>query len=176
MGAAKAGQDDAMHQLLDRHYDRLYAICLRIMGNQHDAADACQEALLLLVRKISQFDERAKFSTWSHRVATNAALDELRRKHRRPVSGSDTIDSILEDSPAFDRLVAERMTIDDALLHIPENFRVPVVMRDLVGMDYAEIGETLGIPAGTVRSRIARGRAQLATALGNSDDPNQRQS
>ncbi len=139
-------------------------------GNDADAADATQEALITIARRIDRFDGRSKFTTWLYRVATNACLDELRRRGRRAVPGLPDHPAVEADhSPAFDTGVVDRMAIDDALAALPEEFLAPIVLRDQLGMDYAEIAEALAIPAGTVRSRIARGRARLAESLGNHD-------
>ena len=122
--------------------------------------------MLALVRGLPTFDGRAKFTTWLYRVATNACLDELRRRGRRPVPTDDEAAPAAADpGPALDATVAGRMEIDAALATLPVEFRAPVVLRDLCQLDYAEIAETLDVPPGTVRSRIARGRAALATKL-----------
>lgn len=163
-----------MNQLLERHYDRFYAICYRIAGNPADAADACQEALLAIVKGLDRYDGRATFKTWSYRVASNACLDEMRRKNRRPLVGVDLAEPEDGGQP-LDQQVSDRVTLEDALPQIPEEFRVPVVLRDVGGLDYAEIAETLSIPPGTVRSRIARGRRQLSELLGNQVPPSGRQ-
>lgn len=136
-------------------------------GNDHDAADATQEALVAIVRGLPRFDGRSAFSTWVHRVATNACLDEMRRRKRRPVAADDMAgdESVPHDRGVADE-VAGRIDIDRALRRLPDDFRAAVVLRDLSGLDYAEIAEVLGIPAGTVKSRIARGRAMLADLLG----------
>ncbi|MBT8239837.1 MAG: sigma-70 family RNA polymerase sigma factor, partial [Acidimicrobiia bacterium] len=84
VSAAQQGDNKAMNALLESEYDRIYAVCRRIMGNDADADDGCQQALLAVVRGISRFDNRSKFSTWTYRVATNACLDEIRRRNRRP--------------------------------------------------------------------------------------------
>ena len=171
MAAAQGGDRDAMDVLLRRHHGRIWAVCRRITGNDADAADATQEAMLLLVRRLGTFDGRSRFTTWAHRVTTNACLDELRRRGRRPTPGlpDDDVDdprtTASTDAPV-DTEVAGRLAIDDALALLPDEFRVPVVLRDVAGHDYGEIAEILGIPAGTVRSRIARGRGRLAAILG----------
>lgn len=171
---ARGGDRGAMDRLLRRHYDRLYAVCHRITGNPADAADACQEALLAIVRGLDRYDGRASFSTWSYRVATNATLDELRRKGRRPVPVDEIFEAAESPHPRLDQQVADRVSLEEALPLVAEEFRVPVVLRDVGGLDYAEIAETLSIPPGTVRSRIARGRRQLSKILGNQNPPDQR--
>lgn len=161
-----------MNTLLATHYDRIYAICRRLAGNDADAADASQEALMAIVKGLHRFDGRASFKTWSYRVATNAALDELRRRKRRPTPSMADIE-VPAATPAIDSEIIDRLTIDAVLPKIPEEFRAPVVLRDLLGMDYAEIAKTLELPPGTVRSRIARGRRHLAKLLeepGNQND------
>ena len=155
---AQSGDRAAANELLRRHYDRIYAICRRIAGNDADAADATQEALMAIVRGLDRFDGNAKFSTWSYRVATNACLDELRRRKRRPTPtdmdehadwSTQTADVEAGD---FDDRMVERDAMAQALAELPDDFREPVVLRDVGGLDYAEISQQLGIPPGTVRS------------------------
>jgi RNA polymerase sigma-70 factor (ECF subfamily) len=178
--AAQAGDRQALDVLLRRHYDRIHALCRRLAGNDADALDATQEALLAIVRGLPQFDGRAAFSTWTYRVATNACLDELRRRSRRPRPGlaEEPDDGELAFSQAtagpasrpFDDAAADRLDVDAALAELSDEFRGAVVLRDLCQLDYAEIAEVLDIPPGTVRSRIARGRAQLARILGGNPE------
>lgn len=151
-------------------------MCRRLAGNDADALDATQEALIAITRGLPRFDHRSAFSTWAYRVATNACLDELRRRSRRPVPGgdddlADAVAARRDDRPTLETTTAHRLDIDAALAGLPEDFRAPVVLRDQLGLDYAEIAEVLDIPPGTVRSRIARGRAALARTLtaGNQD-------
>lgn len=130
-----------------------------------------------MVKGLPRFDGRSAFSTWVHRVTTNACLDELRRRGRRPQvvrrldaapgdhDGRLGVLDPADPERGADERVPERMALDDALAALPENFRVAVVLRDHLGLDYAEIAEVLGLAPGTVRSRIARGRARLADLL-----------
>jgi RNA polymerase sigma-70 factor (ECF subfamily) len=144
-------------------------VCRRLTGNETDALDATQEALIAITRGIGRFDGRARFATWAYRVATNACLDELRRRRRRPVAGlpdEDTTDeSWRGGGPSLDDTIADRVVLDRALAALPLEFRSAIVLRDVCQLDYAEIAEVLDIPPGTVRSRIARGRAALARSL-----------
>lgn len=170
--AAGTGDRDALDALLTRHVDRLHAVCRRICGPE-DALDATQDALLAITRSVHRFDGRAAFTTWAHRIAVNAALDELRRARRRGVPASDVLAASEPAAPPADGpdRVVERLVLDDALATLPLEFRTAVVLRDVAGLDYAGIATVLEVPIGTVRSRIARGRAALAAALGNSGDP-----
>jgi len=175
VAAAQAGDDAALEALLRLYHDRVYRLCRRMTGNDADALDATQEALLALVRGLPRFDGRSSFATWSYRVATNTCLDELRRRRRRPVP-VDELASTAANGMDVASGVADRLSIDDALATVSPEFRVAVVLRDVCALDYAEIAEVLGVPPGTVRSRIARGRAAVAAQLaGNRDTPDDRQ-
>ena len=178
--SARQGDRRALDDLLRMHHPRIHAVCRRLLGNDADAADAAQEAMISIVRGLPRFDGQSSFSTWVYRVATNAALDELRRRGRRPVvRGRSDDDHDVEpvDHHAEDRIdaVAGRMEIDAALADLRDEFKVAVVLRDVADLDYAEIAEVLGVPPGTVRSRIARGRAALAETLGNQTERARRQ-
>jgi RNA polymerase sigma-70 factor (ECF subfamily) len=177
VAAARGGDRGSLETLLRRHYDRVHAVCRRVTGHEADAADAAQEAMILVVRNLGKFDGRSSFGTWIYRIATNASLDELRRRRRRPVVGAGTVspggeryagapDPIDPNSGARLDAIGDQLLLDAALAGLAEEFRVPVVLRDVAGLDYAEISEVLGVPVGTVKSRIARGRAHLAGALG----------
>jgi RNA polymerase sigma-70 factor (ECF subfamily) len=140
--------------------------------------------MIAIVRNLDRFDGRSSFGTWAYRIATNASLDELRRRKRRPIptSSDDDEHSYREvaDPGSGERLeaIGDHMALDAALRTLSDEYRLPVVLRDVADLDYAEIAEVLDIPAGTVKSRIARGRAALAKALSphtdTPDDGNQR--
>ena len=173
LAAASAdGDADALAVLLDRHADRIHGICRRVLTNPDDALDATQEALIAVTRKIDRFDARARFTTWLYRVATNAAIDEARRRARRP----RPVEVLPERSEGddFGSRIADRLVVDAAMAEIPVEFRAAVALRDLADLDYAQIAEILDVPPGTVRSRIARGRSALAATLGNQAGPSDR--
>jgi RNA polymerase sigma-70 factor (ECF subfamily) len=179
VAAAQAGDPRALDALLRRHYDKVHAVCRRIAGSARDADDATQEAMIGIVRGLPRFDGRSQFSTWIYRIATNAALDELRRRKRRPALAlvSDEGEAAETVDPRAERTVeaaVDRMTIDAALDELGEEFRTAVVLRDVADLDYGEIADVLSVPVGTVKSRIARGRSQLAVTLGNRPGPSGR--
>lgn len=163
--AAQGGDSSALDTLLRRHYDRVYALCRRLTGEPADAADACQDALMAIVRGLDGFDGRAAFGTWAYRVTTNACLDELRRKRRRPEPGLR--EGRAEPASPVDEVesATTRADLDTALRTLPDEYRAVVVLRDVCALSYQEIADILGIPAGTVRSRIARGRGALIPLL-----------
>ena len=189
VAAAQRGERAALDELLRRHYDRISAVCRRITTHEADAADATQHALIAIAKGVARFDGTSSFGTWTYRVATNAALDELRRRKRRPQpwdqtgrsSNGRTAELVdagggvvaptggLAGTDATGDATALRVDVEAALRALPHDFRAAVVLRDLCGLDYAEIAEILGIPPGTVRSRIARGRAALVPLLPDAD-------
>jgi RNA polymerase sigma-70 factor, ECF subfamily len=172
VGAAQAGDRGALETLLGRHYERVYAVCRRLVGNDADAADAAQDTMIAVVRGLHRFDGRSAFATWAYRIATNASLDELRRRRRRPMVSSESgVAADVDDPAALGALdtVDQRLQLDRALEQLPPDFRTAVVLRDVADLDYAEIAAALDLPIGTVKSRIARGRAALATILGRWD-------
>jgi RNA polymerase sigma-70 factor (ECF subfamily) len=144
-------------------------VAYRLTGNDADAQDLVQE-VLIRVRKGLETYRPGSMEGWLSRITTNAFLDEVRRRKRRPtVALPDDADRALPDADADPDVVLASTTlpadIQAALLTLPEDFRTAVVLCDVVGLQYDEIAEDLGIPIGTVRSRIHRGRAQLREAL-----------
>ena len=177
--AAQAGDRLALDQLLRLHYDRVHAVCRRIVGTSHDADDAAQEAMIRVVKGLHSFDGRSAFGTWVYRIASNTALDELRKRRRRPllhvVDDHGEVPDVA-DTMAERRVdaIADRLSLDDAIAGLPDDFRTAVVLRDVADLDYSEIARVLDVPIGTVKSRIARGRSLLADHLGNRHPPDER--
>ena len=146
----------------------LYTVAYRLTGNSDDAQDLVQE-VLLKVRKGLETYRPGSLEGWLSRITTNTFLDETRRRRRRPVDLlPDDPDRVLPAGPAADVALAAEVLPDDvqqALARLPEEYRVAVVLCDVVGLSYQEIGASLDVPVGTVRSRIHRGRALLRKAL-----------
>lgn len=152
-----------------RDYGRfLYSVAYRLSGNHEDTQDLVQEVLLRVRRGLDTF-QPGSVEGWLSRITTNVFLDEMRRRKRRPLQVVPELPEPwigVDGDP--DRALAMSALPDDvqtALLKLPLDFRTAVVLCDVVGLDYAEIGEALDIPPGTVRSRIHRGRAMLRTLL-----------
>jgi RNA polymerase sigma-70 factor, ECF subfamily len=165
LARSRRGDLDAFERLVRAHQDRVYALAYRITGNHEDANDAAQEAFVKAFSALRQFRGDAAFSTWLHRIASNAALDLVRR---RPVTPPVEIPTGLP-APDNPEDVAHRhevqRRIHTALGQLPLEFRVAVVLRDLQGMAYDEIARILHVPIGTVRSRISRAREALRVQL-----------
>ena len=170
--AAQSGDMASLEILLDRHHDRLRAVCAKVVGRGADADDATQMALISIVKNLEKFDGRAKFTTWSYRIATNAAIDELRRRNRRQATSIDDDEQHTQIAAIgnLSEAATARLVVNEALADLSEDFRLPVILRDLCGLDYEQIGEVLDIAPGTVRSRIARGRSKRADIIGDVTD------
>jgi RNA polymerase sigma-70 factor (ECF subfamily) len=143
-------------------------VAYRLTGNRDDAQDLVQEVLLRVRRGLDNF-QPGNLEGWLSRIATNLFLDDVRRKKRRPLQlVADLPDPLVGmDADPEGEIAKERLPehLQQAIAALPPDFRAAVVLCDVVGMDYAEIAESLGVPPGTVRSRIHRGRALLRTAL-----------
>jgi len=166
LAAARDGDKGALEALLRGHYARIWTVCRQLTGDDADASDATQNAMIAIVRGLPGFDGRSRFTTWSYRIAVNASLDELRRRRRRQ---SEPLDDLALPGVEGADPGLLRLQVDAALRRLSPEFRAAVVLRDLCGLDYAEIAEVLEVPPGTVRSRIARGRAALAPLLAHLD-------
>ncbi len=180
-GRCLEGDADAWEQLARSQHRRIYAICYRFTGSQSDAEDLTQEAFLKMYRNLGSFDaERGSFTTWLTTLTRNLLVDHYRRS--RMERASDSLDESQdgeEDGPRkVDRLadggrsqeqhlagMELRAQIQQALGCLSAELREAVILRDLQEMDYKEIAEVLGVPQGTVKSRISRGRCELARLL-----------
>ncbi len=158
------GDKDAFDTLAGRHRQRMHAICRRITCDDHDALDALQNALVQAWQHIGAFQGDARIGTWLYRVATNAAIDEVRRRSRRPLPSENLADLTAAPGLLADQ-VAERLTVDWALALLPPQFRAAIVLREYLGLSYRDIADIRGVPIDTVKSQISRGRQALADLL-----------
>ena len=165
-----AGEGVPSWEEVARDYGRfLYTVAYRLTGDREDAEDLVQEVLLRVRRGLHTY-RPGSMEGWLSRIATNAFLDEMRRRRRRAVEPLPAQpDRVLPPEEAADEALAAEVLpadVEEALRRLPPDYRAAVVLCDVVGLPYHEIGETLGVPLGTVRSRIHRGRALLRAALG----------
>ena len=173
---ARAGDTAAFEQLMLDNQDRVYTLCLRMTGDREDALDLARETFLNAWRGLSSFQGNSSFSTWVYRLASNACIDFLRKRKRRqqgeaPLSLDD--DEAPLPQPADPRGTPEdelerrelRRAVERGLQALPEHHRQVLIMRELSGLSYQEIGAVLNLDLGTVKSRIARARMALKNIL-----------
>ncbi|MBM3691878.1 MAG: sigma-70 family RNA polymerase sigma factor [Actinobacteria bacterium] len=144
----------------------MYSVAYRLAGNDEDAQDLVQESLLRVHRGLERY-QPGSLEGWLARIVTNVFLDEVRRRRRRPADAlPDDPERVLPASPAADEVSSGLSDeIQAALAALPEEFRVPVVLCDVADQSYEQIAAALGVPVGTVRSRLHRGRRLLRTML-----------
>jgi len=176
-----AGDSQSWQQLVVSQHRRIYAICYRFTGSGNDAEDLTQEVFLKLYKNLASFDtQKGSFQTWITTLARNLLVDHFRRT--RLDRASDSLHATFDgddDSPTMaDRLADPRpsqeqhvaglelkVRVQNALKQLSPELREAVILRDLEDMDYKEISQVLRIPEGTVKSRISRGRGELARLL-----------
>jgi RNA polymerase sigma-70 factor, ECF subfamily len=166
--ACRSGKTEAFGVLVSRYQDRLYPTVFRLTGCAEDALDLLQEAFLRAYEKLDRFHGESSFYTWIYRIAVNLALsDRRKRRHESSAAlpGDPSGDRALDD-PAVPLERAERdERIQEALDALAPDHRAVVVMKEYDGLRYEEIGAMLGVPVGTVRSRLHRARCELRERL-----------
>jgi RNA polymerase sigma-70 factor (ECF subfamily) len=160
------GDNDAFGGLMERHEDRIFGLCLKMLHNRSDALEASQEIFITAFRRASSFRGDSAFGTWLYRIGINHCKDVL-RKRKDLLFDSDNLEIERVDprQRAIDDVAALRLDLSSALAELPDDYREAVVMHDLGGVPYEEIALSTGVPIGTVKSRISRGRRQLARLL-----------
>ena len=174
MEAARQGDQDAFEQLVRAYEKRVFALTLRMCGNPEDAAEAAQEAFLAVWQGLKFFRGESSFSTWLYRLASNACVDLLRRegRHRAAAGPSlddeelrlETADPAPTPQEAAERAELRRQ-IENGLRALPAEYRQVLILREMHQLSYEEIGQTLSLDPGTVKSRISRGRKRLQKFL-----------
>ncbi|VEG57217.1 RNA polymerase sigma factor SigE [Mycolicibacterium aurum] len=155
-------------ELVRQHADRVYRLAYRLSGNQHDAEDLTQETFIRVFRSVQNY-QPGTFEGWLHRITTNLFLDMVRRRGRiRMEALPEDYDRVPADEPNPEQIYHDSRLGADlqaALDSLAPEFRAAVVLCDIEGLSYEEIGATLGVKLGTVRSRIHRGRQALRDYL-----------
>lgn len=173
---AKQGDQSAFEQLVLENQNRAYSLALRLIGDREEAADLAQEAFVRAWQGLEQFQGGSSFATWVYRLTTNVCIDYLRKKKRReavePVVSLDDPDSGWAEPSTWERdpqRLLERSERGEALARglekLPDWQRQVLVLRELSGLSYQEIGQALSLDIGTVKSRIARARLNLRKIL-----------
>ncbi len=170
--AVRAGDSDAFALLVRAYEKTVYNLSLRMLGDTQDAQDASQEAFFRAWQALDSFRGESKFSSWLFRLTTNLCLDRLRKRTRTPVFSLTTEEEEVLDIPDERFSPQEelerkelRRAVRRGLLQLEPEFREVLVLRELGGLSYEEIAQTMGLEPGTVKSRLFRARKKLAALL-----------
>ena len=174
VAAAAGGDLDAFEKLVQRHQTRLVGYLRGLTNAESDAEDIAQEAFLRAYRSLKGFRRTSSFRTWLYQIATNVFRNWLEKRRNQAPVNAGSIDApapgmeepaepMEEENPEAQHL--QRDAIDRALAQLPAEQREAVLLRDVEGFEYREIAEQLGVPLGTVESRIFRGRSRLRELL-----------
>jgi RNA polymerase sigma-70 factor (ECF subfamily) len=179
---SRAGDTLAMERLILKYQGRIYNVILKMCGNPDDAAELAQETFVKVIESIDKFKGRSSFYTWLFRIAVNLTLNHCQRSARTATRSLDAEETepggraqqllrdLLSDESAVDPAVLAQSRelcelAKSSLLALGEPQRAVVVLRDIEGMDYAQIADVLNIELGTVRSRLSRARSNLREIL-----------
>lgn len=173
---AKVGEQEAFSALVSAYEGKIYNLALRYLGNREDAMDASQETFLRMFRFLSGFQEDSSFSTWLYRICVNVCKDQLARRARRNEQPLEYGDGEEDSSPMeipderYDpvRLAEgreQRRILTEAIDRLPLPQREMILLRDIRGLSYEEIGQVLSLESGTVKSRLFRARESLRKKL-----------
>jgi RNA polymerase sigma-70 factor, ECF subfamily len=162
---ARRGDQEAFAAVI-RHYDRgLRSLAHRLLGDRDRMDDALQEAYLKAFRALPRFRGESKLGTWLYRITYNVCVDELERSSRTTHLPLADVPEPVEVGPAADEALSQRDALARALDSLPADDRAAVLLVDAEGFDYRAAGEVLGVPAGTIASRLNRARASLRSTL-----------
>ena len=156
---AMVGDEAAFEELVGGHRVRLWSICLRITGNQQDAEDALQDALMAAWLHLGSFRLESRFGTWIYRIAANAAIGVLRRRRDVPTEPAEMPERDAHGDHA--QTVVDRVEVRARIARLPEPFREALVLREIGDLTYEEIAAHQDVGIQTVKSRLHRARAAL---------------
>jgi RNA polymerase sigma-70 factor (ECF subfamily) len=158
-----AGDTDAFEALVERYHRVLFTVAVRMLGDTDDASDAAQNAFIKAYQKLGTFDRSRRFFSWIYRILVNECLNARRDRPRHEPIAADVAAA---DTPAdLFETAQRRARVQSAILALPMEYREVIVLRHFTGLSYEEIGETLHVPAKTVKSRLYTARERLAAML-----------
>ncbi len=161
---ARAGDQRAFGDLVQRHDDRIRGLAYRVLGDRYLMDDALQDAYVKAFRALDRFEAGSDFGTWLYRITYNTCIDELRKRRRAPVARHDPVDGV-STRPGPERIVTAADAVDRALAALPADQRLAVVLVDGEGFDHRQAAKILGVAPGTVGSRLHRARAALRRVI-----------
>lgn len=167
--AAASGDMDAFEMLYERHYRRVYSLCLRMVANVTEAEDLTQEVFIHLFRKLGSFRGDSAFTTWLHRLTVNHVLMHFRRRGVR-------LEKTTEEGEVPDQIelgterpetmpVVDRIALDNAIAQLPPGYRSVFVLHDVEGYEHEEVADMLGVSVGTSKSQLHKARLRLRDLL-----------
>ena len=176
---AAAGDTSAFEEIYRRHFKRVYALCLRMLGNPTEAEDLTQEVFLNLYNKIGSFRGDSAFSTWLHRMTINQVLMHLRRKSTRSeqtTEEGETPLQIVQGTEDPSRMpIIDRIALEKAIAQLPPGYRAVFVLHDIEGYDHDEIARMLGFSEGTSKSQLHKARLKLRNLIRQQTASNSRE-
>jgi RNA polymerase sigma-70 factor (ECF subfamily) len=174
----QAGDPEAFETVVRLHGGRMLAVARRLVGNEEDARDVVQDAMVSAFRSIDRFEGHARLSTWLHRITVNTALMKLRSRRRRPEESIEPLLPTFQDDghhgsefvawPSADATIEREETrrmVRAAIDQLPESYRTVLLLRDIESLDTAETARLLGLTANAVKIRLHRARQALRTLL-----------
>ncbi len=170
LAACRRGDRRALEELVHLTHRRVYGLAFRLTGDRHEAEDVAQEAYLRMFRGLAGFREEARFETWMHRIVTNTAFNQLRKRGRfgELLAEDETLDAPVPARAEEQALSRDRLERGMAVL--PPGQRTVLILKDLYGLSCKEIGDELGIQEGAVKVRLHRARKRLKDFLSHEEE------
>jgi RNA polymerase sigma-70 factor (ECF subfamily) len=171
LAAARTGDPGAFTELVEHYDSRLRTLAYHLLGDPHQTDDALQDAYVKAFRGLSTFAGRSALSTWLTRITYTTCIDHLRRRARLVLVPDLEPEQPLPDAPDPTDDISDRRLARDTLRQLPPEQRAVVVLVGVQGLDYDQAAEILGVPSGTVASRLSTARTTLRSALRGDDAP-----
>lgn len=165
---APSHQAQLFEEVFRLHHRRVYSICLRMSGNRAEAEDLTQDVFLNVFRKLGTFRGESAFTTWLHRLTVNQVLMHFRKNHVKKEQLTEDVEMPVGtmDRNRFNRSpVLDRLSLDEAIVQLPQGYRTVLILHDLEGLEHSEIASLLGCSIGTSKSQLHRARMRMRLLL-----------